>query len=88
MIGKRQAQRLRALGAGHTVITPNRREWAPLLDRGLVERDPNFTKPPIRDSFEQPLRITPAGYRELATYLAHHGWPEPKKPKTEEAIDA
>jgi hypothetical protein len=71
-----QIGRLRVLARGGTVCSPGKRDWAPLLRRGLVEPDPTF--PPKGDDMPW-LRITPAGYRALADHLEQHGHPEHKK---------
>lgn len=63
-----QAEHLRALASGGTVLVPKRGQWMPLLRREWVERDPKFNETPT-GGFLPPLRITPMGLRALADVL-------------------
>jgi hypothetical protein len=71
-------RRLMTLGSGGVLITPRRSEWMPMLRRGFV-----YTAQPAEETgldvngfFLPPIRITEAGYRALAEYVARNGLPE------------
>lgn len=74
----KQFQKLKTL-CGHIVLTPNYRDWQPLVNHGWVEAawgDEMEVRQSGRIRFWPPLRMSPDGYRALADAIEEYGWPE------------
>ena len=72
---EQQYNRLRMLGSGAAIVAPMRREWKPLLRRGLIEPEGEGCDP---DGWPHFFRITPNGLHELAEAVERYGLPPMK----------
>lgn len=77
---EKQLARLAILSrVGTGVVAPTRKEWRPLLQRGLVTPTrPWVNSQSLRqgERFLPPLEITPDGLEALAAFHREHGrWP-------------